>query len=603
MCAQRCGPAWGRCCLQQRRHIFYQKATHMQARQLWLLLPLLWLTATACGDRRQAADVIYYDGRFYTVDEKQPWATAVAIRDGHLLAVGDSATVFAHRGDSTRLVALGSAFAMPGFIEGHAHFSGLGSSLQQLNFLQATSWQEIVAQVAARAAETPPGQWISGRGWHQEKWLPSQLLTIDGYPYHDALSAVTPDHPVILRHASGHSLFANAKAMELAGIGPDTPDPAGGRIVRDSRGRAIGVFEERAMEKVSQAYERYRSSLSPEALAAEWQEGIDLATAECLRKGVTSFQDAGASFEEIERYAALADAGRLDVRLWVMIRRGYREMAERLARGGFPIIDRGGETFTCRAIKSELDGALGAFGAWMLRPYSDNPDVSGQNTTRLSTVDSIAALALRYDLQLCVHAIGDRANRVFLDMVERLSAKEPRVRQLRWRSEHAQHLDTADIKRFAQLGVIASMQGVHCTSDAPFVTKRLGEERARAGAYAWRSLLDAGAVVSNGTDAPVEDVDPLRSFYATVTRRRPDTGLIFYPEQALTRAEAIYSYTLAPAYAAFEEQQKGSLQPGKLADIVVLSNDLLACADEEILQTKVLMTIVGGEVKYKLENQ
>ena len=570
----------------------------MQVRHIWLL-PLLLLLAAACSDRKAAeADVIYYGGRIYTVDEAQPWATAVAVRDGRLLAVGDSATVFVHRGDSTRLVALGGAFAMPGFIEGHAHFSGLGSSLQQLNFLQATSWEEIVEQVAARAAQTPAGQWISGRGWHQEKWLPSQLLTVDGYPYHDALSARTPDHPVILRHASGHSLFANAKAMELAGIGPDTPDPAGGRIVRDSRGRAIGVFEERAMESVTRAYERYRSSLSPQALAAEWQEGIDLATAECLRKGVTSFQDAGASFEEIERYAALADAGRLDLRLWVMVRRPYQEMAQRLG-SGFPIIDRGQETFTCRAIKSELDGALGAFGAWMLRPYSDNPDVTGQNTTRLSTVDSIAALALRHDMQLCVHAIGDRANRVFLDLVERLSEKEPRIRQLRWRSEHAQHLDTADIARFARLGVIASMQGVHCTSDAPFVTKRLGEERARKGAYAWRSLLDAGAVVSNGTDAPVEDVDPLRSFYATVTRRRPDTGLIFYPEQALTRAEAIYSYTMAPAYAAFEEDKKGSLQAGKLADIVVLSNDLLSCPDEEVLRTKVLMTIVGGEVKYR----
>lgn len=571
----------------------------MQARHVWLLPLLLLLLAAACSDRKAAeADVIYYDGRFYTVDEAQPWATAVAVRDGRLLAVGDSATVFVHRGDSTRLVALGGAFAMPGFIEGHAHFSGLGSSLQQLNFLQATSWEEIVEQVAARAAQTPAGQWISGRGWHQEKWLPSQLLTVDGYPYHDALSARTPDHPVILRHASGHSLFANAKAMELAGIGPDTPDPAGGRIVRDSRGRAIGVFEERAMESVTRAYERYRSSLSPKALAAEWQEGIDLATAECLRKGVTSFQDAGASFEEIERYAALADAGQLDLRLWVMVRRPYQEMAQHLG-SGFPIIDRGQETFTCRAIKSELDGALGAFGAWMLRPYSDNPDVTGQNTTRLSTVDSIAALALRHDMQLCVHAIGDRANRVFLDLVERLSEKEPRIRQLRWRSEHAQHLDTADIARFARLGVIASMQGVHCTSDAPFVTKRLGEERARKGAYAWRSLLDAGAVVSNGTDAPVEDVDPLRSFYATVTRRRPDTGLIFYPEQALTRAEAIYSYTMAPAYAAFEEDKKGSLQAGKLADIVVLSNDLLSCPEEEVLRTKVLMTIVGGEVKYR----
>lgn len=548
---------------------------------------------------KETADAIFYNAVVHTVDPQQPKAWGIAVKAGRIIAVGDSSAVFALKGENTRLHNLQGAFVMPGFIDGHAHFSGLGASLQNLNFLKSRSWDEIVAQVAAKAAGTPKGQWITGRGWHQEKWDSAPGgISIDGYPSHHTLSAVSAEHPVLLRHASGHSLFANARAMELAGVSAETPDPAGGRILRDSKGNPIGVFEERAMALINDVYDAYLAGLSDEALKQEWLAGIALAEEECLRKGITSFQDAGSSFDEIAWYKDLAEKGELDLRLWAMVRRSYGEMNEGLSKG-FPILNAGDRFFTCRAIKSELDGALGAFGAWLLKPYSDNPDFSGQNTTLVSTVDSIAELAMRHNMQLCVHAIGDRANRVFLDIVARLSERRPEIKNMRWRSEHAQHLDPADIPRFAQLGVIASMQGVHCTSDAPFVVKRLGDDRAQKGAYAWRSLLDAGAVVTNGTDAPVEDVDPLLSFYATVTRRRPDTGLIFYPEQALTREEAIYSYTYAPAYAAFEETDKGSLIVGKLADMVVLSNNLLTCNDDDILKTQVLMTVVGGAVKYQ----
>lgn len=570
---------------------------------LCLLVLSMGLWACQSAGRQAEADGIYYNGVIYTVAEDQPQAWGVAVKDGRIIAIGDSAAVFAFRGDSTLLHDLGGAFVMPGFIDGHAHFSGLGASLQNLNFLKSRSWEEIVSMVAAKAAATPDGQWISGRGWHQEKWESAPAgITVDGYPSHHALSAISPDHPVILRHASGHSLFANARAMELAGVSAETPDPAGGRILRDNKGNPIGVFEERAMQLIANAHEDYLSSLSAEDLQKEWLAGIALAEEECLRKGVTSFQDAGASFEELEQYRELARNNQLDVRLWAMVRLSYDEMAKGLASGDYPIINEGNHFFTCRGIKSEVDGALGAFGAWLLKPYNDNPDFSGQNTTRISTVDSIAQLALKHQMQLCVHAIGDRANRAMLDVIERLAQQNPDVKKMRWRSEHAQHLDPADIPRFRQLGVIASMQGIHCTSDAPFVVKRLGEERARAGAYAWRSLLDAGVVVTNGTDAPVEDVDPLQSFYATVTRRRPDTGQVFFAEQALSRAEAIYSYTQAPAYAAFEENDKGSLEVGKLADMVVLSNNLITCTDEDILNTRVLTTIVGGVVKYQAPN-
>jgi predicted amidohydrolase YtcJ len=256
----------------------------------------------------------------------------------------------------------------------------------------------------------------------------------------------------------------------------------------------------------------------------------------------------------------------------------------------------GDHFFTCRAIKSEVDGALGAYGAWLLEPYADKANFVGQNTTMVETVDSIAELALNHGLQLCVHAIGDRANREVLDLMER---RLPAGEDLRWRIEHSQHLHPDDIPRFAELGVIAAMQGIHCTSDAPFVVKRLGEQRAREGAYPWRSLWDAGAVIANGTDAPVEDVSALESFYATVTRKRADTGMEFFPEQALTREEALATYTSQAAYAAFEEADKGTLEPGKLADFVVLSNDLATCPDSLILRTEVLQTFVGGQSKYR----
>lgn len=550
-----------------------------------------------CGSKQQSADVIFTNGDFYTLDEKQPSVSALAVKDGRIIALGSADDMKAWQTPQTVVIDLDGHFAMPGFIEGHGHFSGFGNGLMNLNFLHAKNWDEITAMVAEKAAQTPKGEWISGRGWHQEKWTTAPELAIDGYPSHHGLSAITQDHPVILRHASGHSLFANEAAMRLAGVTQETPDPQGGHIVRDNQGNPIGVFEERAMELITAAYAAYRSQLSADDLKAEWERGIRLAQAECLAHGITSFQDAGSTFEEIADYQRMAEAGELDVRLWCMVRQGYRDMNQQLD-GSFPIVNAGNHFFTCRAIKTELDGALGAFGAWLLKPYSDKADFEGQNTTSVSTVDSIALLAKRKGMQLCVHAIGDRANHKVLNLIAKHVGDEPQG-DYRWRIEHSQHVDVADIPRFAQLGVIASMQAIHCTSDAPFVEKRLGYERARTGAYPWRSLLDAGAVVTNGTDVPVEEIAPLASLYASVTRRRPDTGLEFFPEQSMTRPEALHAYTLANAYAAFEEKDKGSLSVGKWADIVVLDTHLANCPNEAILDAQVLKTIVGGVVKYE----
>jgi len=299
---------------------------------------------------------------------------------------------------------------------------------------------------------------------------------------------------------------------------------------------------------------------------------------------------------EIDRYTRLAKEGKLDLRLWAMLRHSFKEMRGNL--GGFPILNTGNHFFTCKAIKTEVDGALGSYGAWLLKPYNDKPEFHGQNTTTIDEVTNIAVLAENHNMQLCVHAIGDRANREVIDIFENIFKNNAEKKDRRWRIEHAQHLHPEDIPRFKSLGIIASMQGIHCTSDAPFVVDRLGEQRAREGAYPWRSLLDNGVLIANGTDAPVEDVDPIESFYASVTRKRVDTGFEFFAEQKMTRQEGLYSYTLGNAFAAFEENEKGSLEVGKLADVVVLSQDLLNCKDEDIMKTKVVYTIVGGEIKH-----
>ncbi len=560
-----------------------------------LTLPI---ASTGTGQSPEGPDLIIHNARIYTVNTVVPWAEAVAIQNGRISAIGSESDILALKGSRTKIIDAGGHFVMPGFIEGHGHLSSLGNTMQNLNLLKTHTWQEIVDSVAQRVRAVGPGTWIVGRGWHQEKWTTTPEPNVMGYPYHTALSNVSPENPVILYHASGHALIANRAAMDAAGITGETPDPEGGHIVRDDSGQAIGVFEENAANLIQHAYDRYRSSLSPDTLKELWYDGVRLAEEDCLQKGITSFQDAGSSLEEIARYAKMAVSGNLKIRLWAMILDSAEDLQDKLTT--FPIKRLGDGFFTCRAIKAYADGALGSRGAWMLKPYDDKPGWTGENVTPIGELSKLADLCAQHGLQFCVHAIGDRANKEVLDLYEKKFVQYQLSRDVRWRIEHAQHIDTTDIPRFAKLGVIASMQAIHCTSDAPFVVKRIGEERARTGAYAWRSLLNTGAVVTNGTDTPVEDEDPIPCFYAAVTRKRADNGMAFFPEQKLTRTEAIYSYTMANAYAAFEEDVKGSLVPGKYADIVILSNDLTQCAEDQILSTKVLMTIVNGVVRYRM---
>jgi predicted amidohydrolase YtcJ len=530
------------------------------------------------------------------MNDAQPEAEALAIKDGIIIKIGTNTEIEALKNDDTKVIDAKNQFVMPGFIDGHAHFSSLGESLMNLNLMQTKNWSEIIGLVKDEINKTEKNVWIQGRGWHQEKWNEAIENEVEGYPSHETLSAISPDNPVVLSHASGHAVFANAKAMEIAGITDETPNPEGGRIVRNKDGKAIGVFEEMAEMLITDALKKYRERMTADEKYAEWLKKVDLATAESLSHGITSFQDAGSFFEEISWYEQLAKDKKLDVRLWVMI--SSEEVINDETLKDFPKIGVGNDFFTCRAIKGYADGALGSHGAWLLKSYTDKPNHFGQNVTPLADLKSNAEFAAKYDLQMCIHAIGDRANREILDIYENVFNQNKTKKDWRWRIEHAQHLNTADIPRFAKLGVIPSMQSVHCTSDAPFVPKRLGTLRAAQEAYVWRELIDAGSTIVNGTDAPVESVNPLPNLYAAMTRKL-QTGESFYPQHAMTRLEALKSYTINNAFGGFEETKKGSLEVGKYADIVILNQNLLTCDFEKIQDTKVLFTIVNGEIKFE----
>jgi predicted amidohydrolase YtcJ len=560
---------------------------HRRRALLGIVLGSLLALTAGCAGEPETADLVLRNGKVVTVDDAVPDGQAIAVRGGTILAVGSDSEIAEYVGPETEVIDLDGQLAIPGIIDSHAHFMGIGAAKMQLDLMGVANWDEIVAMVADAVAEAAPGELIRGRGWHQEKWDRVPPGNVEGLPTHHTLSAVSPDNPVILTHASGHSSFANAKAMEMAGITSETPDPPGGEIVHDADGSPIGVFRERAQGLLSAAYE----SASP----SDPRRQIELAVEDALSKGITTIHDPGSSFETVNLYKQVVDEGALGIRLSVMIREPNEQLAEHLA--DYRMIGYGDNHLTVRAIKVVSDGALGSHGAWLLEPYSDLPTSTGLNTVSMETLRETARLAMENDYQLCVHAIGDRANREVLDVYEAAFQAYPDRSDLRWRIEHAQHLNPADIPRFGQLGVIAAMQGVHCTSDGPWVIPRLGEQRAREGAYVWRSLWDTGAVISNGTDAPVEDVDPIPSYYATVSRMMKD-GTRFFPEQRLTRMEALQTYTIDGAYAGFEEDIKGSLTPGKLADITVLSQDILTIPEDEIPSTEVVYTIVGGKVMY-----
>lgn len=562
------------------------------------ILALFILIVFSCDDKPEPADLVIRGGKIYTVTEKNPVVQAIAVRGDRIVFTGTEQDAEKYIGGKTSVMDLGGNILTPGFIEGHGHIMGIGYNELNLDLMNVKSYEEMIERVRQAVSKVQPGQWIVGRGWHQDKWDIKPSKMVKGFPVHDKLSEVSPDNPVFLRHASGHAGFANRKAMELAGVNQlsiekiQQEQSEGGEIIRDDLGNPTGLFNERAMALIDVHI--------PDDTKETDRQALEMALQACLRNGVTSFHDAGASGSHIGLFHDFKKEGKLAVRLYVMITGGDRDLVYEWFNKG-PEIDSTG-LLTIRSIKLNCDGALGSRGAWLLEPYSDRPDFSGMATLSMDTVLKTAQEALRHGFQVCSHAIGDRANREVLDRYESAFRDNPDLaKDHRFRIEHAQHLHPDDIPRFAKLGVIPAFQAIHMSSDRPWAIERLGEKRIKEGAYMWQSVLITGARIVNGTDAPVEPVNPIPSFYASVTRKtlkgEPAGG--YEPEEKMNREQALKSYTLDAAYGAFEEKIKGSLEPGKLADFTIFSKDIMAVPEAEILETEVIMVFVGGKLAYE----
>ncbi|MGB5345149.1 MAG: amidohydrolase [Woeseia sp.] len=560
------------------------------------------LLLAACGEPQNksshpVADLVLINGNVRTIDDRQPLVQAIAVRGDRIAAIGSNDEIAAWRGATTEVIDLAGKTAVPGLIEGHGHYTSFGESLVTLDFRNAESFDAIINMVADAAADTPAGEWITGRGWHQDKWQIAPEPAVEGLPLHDKLSAATPNNPVMLIHTSGHGVFVNQKAMTLVELDGKTAAPEGGEIVRTDDGRATGMMRESAQDVFRDAFARHQALRSPQLIEAEMRRKITLAGEETLRHGITSFQDLGTRFAEVDLIRTMAEEGNLPVRLWMAFEEQAADMENRLAE--YRMVGHANNFLTVRAIGEKvLDGALGTHGGWLLEPYSDLPRSSGLNVVPIEEIEASAKLAMQHDYQLAIQGIGDRAYRELLNIYEAEMKRNPGKKDLRWRIEHAQVIHPDDVARTVELNVIPAVQGIFACSDGPWVEDRLGPERTLERGYIFNTLYEAGLTPTNGTDPPVDEIDPIASFYCSVTRRLPD-GTLFQPQETYTREVALYSYTMGNAIAAFEEDIKGSLTPGKLADITVMSQDLVTVADDKIMDTEIVMTILGGKVVYR----
>jgi predicted amidohydrolase YtcJ len=539
-----------------------------------------------------SADAVWKNGRIYTVDEKFSTVQALAVKDGRIIYAGDDSGVAEYVGKGTIVSDLEGRAVIPGLNDAHLHYLSLGTAKIQVN----AHWRpkdEILQAVKEAAAKARPGEWVLGRGWNQEVWSPAE------FPTRAELDAVAPDVPVSLGRTCGHMTWVNTKALELAGVTKDTPDPTGGEFLRDEDGMPTGVMTDQAQE--------YVNRVIPSISAEQERDALIEAQRELARFGVTSASDAGSNQRTIDILKELYAGGALKVRLDVMARVTGRPTPEELLSGAREFFDRGIQTglyddrLQIRSYKISLDGSLGARSAWMLADYSDRPGHKGNGKLTDEELYALVKAGHIAGFQLNSHAIGDAANRQVLNVYERVLKEMPNFNH-RFRVEHAQILTADDLARFASLGVLPSMQTVHATSDMNMAEDRVGAERIKF-AYAWRKLLNSGAIIPNGTDAPVELLDPWVNLLAAVARKnsdlKPEEG--WYPGEKLTREEALRSYTIWPAYASFEETKKGSLEAGKLADFIVLDRDYMTCPEEEIKDIKVLKTIIAGETIYELK--
>ena len=534
------------------------------------------------------ADTLLISGTIYTADDANTKVEAVVIKDGRFTFVGDLAAAQSKAGQDHRHLALGAATAYPGFIEGHGHLSSLGEAITNLDLNGVDSYQTIVGMVADTAAKASPGQVIKGRGWHQSKWSKEPSVTVDGFPTHRSLSEVSPNNPVFLGHANGHTALVNQAAMDAINLTYNTPTPDGGIIVKDGKGDPTGILHENAVDLAYPLIALSTDSAKTAILAAQDH---------AFRWGITNFHDAGAGSTDIEAQRALDASGDLKLRIYTMVSAQDDVLTDYwLARP--PVIADDDSRLTIRSFKAVMDGALGSRTAWLHQPYTDDPGTSGVQTFDEKRLVDIMNRSNAHGWQINTHAIGDKANTVVLDAIDKATLTQ---RDHRSRIEHSQHLLPSDIERFSKLGVIASIQAIHMSSDRPWAIDRLGIERIKSGAYVWRDLLDAGVHIANGTDVPVEPINPIANFYASVARKTlkglPDDG--YEIGQKLSRHETLKSMTLWNAYAAFEEAEVGSISVGKRADMTVTDQNLMTVDENKILATKPVMTVIGGEIVYQ----
>ncbi len=560
-------------------------------KNIYLISLTLLVFSLSCQEKEKA-DLVIHNGPIYSVDVNDAQVEAVAVKEGKIWKVGSYKEVIKFSGEETQWIDLKGKTMFPGFIEGHAHIMGIGANLMNLDLMGTTSYTEIANIVAAKAKTLPEGDWIIGRGWHQDKWNNEAERSFKGFPSNDLLNDLVPNHPVYLTHASGHLGLANAKAMEILGFDGQTADPDGGEIFKGFDGQPTGIFNETAHTNARTRIPKP----SAQWLETSLKQSID----HILANGITSFHEAGSGASGVELYHKLLRRDELKIRLYVMLSGDDEDLlSDYFAKGIFmDSLHR----LTIRSVKLYADGALGSRGAWLLKAYSDAPGKFGHNVRDMEALDKLTLAATQAGFQVCTHAIGDRGNREVLDMYARAFEIYPEKKvNSRYRIEHAQHISSQDLIRFKELGVIPAMQSIHMASDRPWAIDRLGQERIDEGAYVWQKLLEQGTPIVNGSDAPVEPINPLASFYAAVSRMTlkgtPEGG--YEPSQKMSRRQALKSYTIDAAYGAFEEDIKGSIEVGKLADFTILDQDIMAIEENEILKTQVAMTIVGGKVLFE----
>jgi predicted amidohydrolase YtcJ len=537
---------------------------------------------------RMDVDLILVNGNVYTVNKKQPRAEAIAVRDQRIVFVGLNEDARKFRGDKTRIIDLSGNTVVPGFTDAHCHIFGIGEREMKLNLEGTNTLEDFLARVKERVAQTERGKWITGRGWIETFWKAPQ------FPTRSELDKIAPDDPVFLIRADGHASVANSAALKIARIDKNTPNPFGGEILKDkTSSEPTGMLLDNAQDLVAKNIPKPTEAEREQALL----RGIDRE----IGLGWCEIQNAGSHYDDVDLFKRMFDAGKVKPR-FVNCIYGPGTDAERFLKEG-AAINAYNHHFTQRTIKVIFDGALGSRGAALLKPYNDSPDSSGFLTEKPEELRPLFEEALRRGIQVETHAIGDRANRIILDLYEQAFKAVPpeqrKIREPRWRVEHAQIVDAVDIPRFASLGVIPSMQPSHAISDLFFALSRLGMDRL-AGAYAWQSLIKSGCIIAGGSDAPIERGEPMIEFYAAVARKsvKGFSGEGWHPEQAVSREQALKMFTIWPAYAAFEENDKGSIESGKLADFTVLSQDIMKIPEPEILKTRCEMTIIGGGIVY-----